>query len=50
MQPNKLKLCSWNIRGLRGNVKIRNVYSLLKREGVDVALLQESHLEDNEQT
>lgn len=49
MPPNKLKLCSWNIRGLRGNVKRRKVYSVLKREGVDVVLLQEFHLEDNEQ-
>lgn len=48
MPPLKLKLCSWNIRGLRSNVKRRKVYSLLKRERVDVALLQESHLDDNE--
>lgn len=48
MPPYELKLCSWNIRGLRGNVKRRKVYSLLKREGVDVSLLQGSHLKENE--
>lgn len=48
MALNKTRFCSWNVRGLRGKVKQRKVFALLKKNRVDVALLQESHLEDRE--
>lgn len=44
MQSSKIILCS--VRGLQGKVMQRKVYYLLEREQGDVALLQESHLED----
>uniref|UniRef100_A0A3P9IGB8 exodeoxyribonuclease III n=1 Tax=Oryzias latipes TaxID=8090 RepID=A0A3P9IGB8_ORYLA len=46
--PPRIKFCSWNVQGLRGKIKQRKVLSLLHREKVDVALLQETHLNDNE--
>ena len=48
MSSNKVKFCSWNVRGLREKVKQKKVFSLLKREKVDLALIQESHLNDSE--
>lgn len=47
MSLNNLKLCSWNVRGLHKPVKRRTVLSFLKREHVDFAFLQETHLEEN---
>lgn len=44
MHSSKIILCS--VRGLQGKVMQRKVYYLLEREQGDVALLQESHLED----
>ncbi len=47
MSLNNLKHCSWNVKGLHKPVKRRTVLSFLKREHVDLAFLQETHLEEN---
>lgn len=43
-----LKLCTWNVHGLRTPVKRKKVLNYLKREAVEIALLQETHLSDSE--
>ena len=45
---NTMKLCSWNVRGLQKPAKRRAVLSFLKQQGVSIAFLQESHLEDKD--
>ena len=41
-----LKLCTWNVNGIHTPVKRRKVLTYLKREGVHIALLQETHLDE----
>lgn len=43
-----LKVCTWNIRGSHSKIKRKKVLSALRKEGVDIALLQETHLNDAE--
>lgn len=42
-----MRLITWNVKGLRSPGKRSMVLRHLKRLGADVALLQETHLEDN---
>lgn len=48
MSMPTIKICSWNVRGLHQPVKRRKILTSLKKEGVEIALLQETHLEDQE--
>lgn len=43
-----LKLCSWNVNGIHTPIKRRKVLTYLRKEGVHIALLQETHLDDKE--
>uniref|UniRef100_A0A3Q3G8L9 Reverse transcriptase domain-containing protein n=1 Tax=Kryptolebias marmoratus TaxID=37003 RepID=A0A3Q3G8L9_KRYMA len=43
-----LRICTWNIKGSHSPIKRRKVLQALKKEGVDIALLQETHLNDSE--
>lgn len=43
-----LKLCTWNVKGIHTPMKRRKVLNYLKKEGVQIALLQETHLNDTE--
>lgn len=43
-----LKLCTWNVNGVHTPVKRKKILTYLKRERVDIALLQETHLTDSE--
>lgn len=40
-----LKLLTWNVRGLNDHSKLRNIIAFLKRRNIDLALLQETHLQ-----
>lgn len=42
------KFCSWNVRGVNHPIKRKKILTLLKKEGVKIALLQETHLKDIE--
>ena len=48
MASNKLRLCTWNIKGVHSPVKRRKVLRFLKKGHIDIALLQETHLDDEE--
>ena len=48
MTLSMLKLCTWNVNGIHTPVKRRKVLTYLKREGVHIALLQETHLDEVE--
>lgn len=43
-----IKFCSWNVRGVHHPVKRKKIPSSLKKEGVKIAFLQETHLKDTE--
>lgn len=43
-----IKLCTWNVRGIDHPVKRKKILTSLKKEGVEIALLQETHLKDLE--
>lgn len=45
--PN-IKLYTWNVRGIHHPVKRNKILTSLKKEGVELALLQETHLEVGE--
>lgn len=45
---NKLRLCTWNVRGIHSPIKRRKVLTCLRKDGVDIAMLQETHLSDVE--
>lgn len=48
MASNRLRVCTWNIRGSHNPIKRKKVLSFLKKENIDIALLQETHLDDKE--
>lgn len=48
MNNSSLKLCTWKIRGIHHPVKRKKILTHLKKEEVDIALLQETHLKDIE--
>lgn len=48
MTLSSLKICSWNVNGIHTPIKRRKVLTYLKKEGVHIALLQETHLDDTE--
>lgn len=41
----KLHVISWNVNGLNGQIKRAACLDLLRRQRVDVAFIQESHLQ-----
>ena len=43
-----IKLCSWNVQGVHHPVKRKKILTSLKKEGVKIAFLQETHLKDAE--
>lgn len=48
MSRDKLRICTWNIKGVHNNVKRRKILAFLNRDHIDIALLQETHLNDEE--
>lgn len=48
MVINNLRVSTWNVRGLHGKIIIRKVFDWLNKERVDLAMLQETHLNDEE--
>lgn len=44
----KLHLCTWNVKEINIQVKRRKVLTFLGREHIDIAMLQETHLNDVE--
>ena len=42
---NRLKLASYNVRGLRDNAKRNKVFSYLKNKNYDIIILQETYCE-----
>jgi len=44
----KLTCISWNIRGVNSPIKRKKMLTYLKRQNVDIAFIQESHLTDTE--
>lgn len=48
MSIPSIKLCTWNVRGIHHPVKRKKILTSFKKEGVEIALLQETHLEDQE--
>ena len=48
MDKTQLKVVSFNINGLHSPIKRWKVLSNLKKEKVQIAMLQESHLDDTE--
>ena len=43
-----LKICSWNVRGIHNPIKRKKSLSVLKKEHVHIAMLQETDLSINE--
>lgn len=43
-QRGVFKVLTWNVRGLNDHRKVRTVLNYLKRQKIDIALLQETHL------
>lgn len=48
MTRDKLRICTWNIKGVHNPVKRRKILTFLKRSDIDIALLQETHLNNEE--
>lgn len=48
MACDTLRLCTWNIRGSHSPIKRKKILLALKREKIDIAMLQETHLNDEE--
>ena len=48
MITSALRLCTWNVNGVHTPVKRKKILTYLKRECVDIASLQETHLNDSE--
>lgn len=48
MSIPSIKLCTWNVRGIHHPVKRKKILTSFKKEGVEIALLQETHLKDQE--
>lgn len=45
---NKLRICTWNVQGIHSPIKRRKILTCLKKDDIDVAMLQETHLDDTE--
>ncbi len=45
---NKLRICTWNVRGVHSPIKRRKILICLKKDDIDVGMLQEMHLDDTE--
>lgn len=43
-----LKVCSWNVHGIHNPIKRKKILCYLKKEKVQIAMLQETHLTDSE--
>lgn len=48
MTCDTLRLCTWNIKGSHSPIKRKKILSSLKKEKVDIAMLQETHLNNEE--
>lgn len=48
VDSSTIKLCSWNIHGIQSPVKQKKVLNFLKREKVQIAFIQETHLSNEE--
>ena len=44
---NKQRVCTWNVRAVHSPIKKRKIITCLK-DDIDVAILQETHLDDTE--
>ena len=44
----KMRVCTWNVRGVHNPIKRRKILTCLKKDDIDVAMLQETHLDDTE--
>lgn len=47
-QKKLLKIASYNVNGILNPIKRSKIVSKMRREGVGVALLQETHLSETE--
>lgn len=44
-----IRLCSWNVHGIQGPIKRKKILNyFLKKEKIQTALIQETHLNDKE--
>lgn len=48
MTCDTLRLCTWNIKGSHSPIKRKKIWSYLKKGKIDIAMLQETHLNDEE--
>ena len=48
VDSSTIKLCSWNVHGMQSPVKQKKVLNFLKREKVQIAFIQETHLSNEE--
>ena len=44
---DKYKIISLNVNGMRRNTKRKNIFSLIRKQKVDIACLQETHITDD---
>lgn len=44
---NTLQVCTWNVRGVHSPIKVRKILTCQKKDDIDVAMLQETHLDDS---
>ena len=44
---DKYKIISLNVNGMRRNTKRKNTFSLIRKQKVDIACLQETHITDD---
>ncbi len=38
-----IRLCSWNVNGIQGPIKRKKILSYLKKEKIQIALIQDTH-------
>ncbi len=48
MINSSLKICTWNVRGFHSPIKREKIICYLRKEKIDIALLQETHLDNIE--
>lgn len=48
MTCDTLRLCTWNIKGRYSPIKKKKILLSLKKEKIDIAMLQKTHLNDEE--
>lgn len=45
---NKVKMCTFNVKGVHHPIKRKKLLNFLKKDKIQIALLQETHLQDKE--